>query len=277
MNPVISIIVPCYNQAQYLEECLQSILSQTYQDWECIIVNDGSPDNTGKIAQKWVEKDKRFSYIKKENGGLSSARNTGIKEAKGTYILPLDADDRIAPNYLSSAVLEFEQNENLKVVYGRAIKFGIVNEEWILPEYSLESLAKQNLIYCSGIYKKSDWERVNGYDTNLKYGLEDWEFWIAILKYGGEVRKLNKIVFYYRIREGSMITSMKKENYNYSIDYIETKHLKFYFQVFGNFHQIFKEKESLKKLLKSRKFAVDLLLNNFFGVTVFKTLKRINF
>ena len=69
--PLISVIVPCYNQAQYLDECLQSVLDQTYTDWECIIVNDGSPDNTEEIAKNWVEKDTRFIYLSKENGGFA--------------------------------------------------------------------------------------------------------------------------------------------------------------------------------------------------------------
>ena len=97
---LISVIVPCYNQAQYLDECLQSVLDQTYTDWECIIVNDGSPDHTEEIAKKWVEKDARFRYLFKENGGLSSARNAGIEIAKGEWILPLDADDKIGNQYL---------------------------------------------------------------------------------------------------------------------------------------------------------------------------------
>ena len=91
--PLISVIVPCYNQAQYLDECLQSVLDQTYTDWECIIVNDGSPDHTEEIAKKWVEKDTRFIYLFKENGGLSSARNAGIEIAKGEWIQFLDCDD----------------------------------------------------------------------------------------------------------------------------------------------------------------------------------------
>lgn len=97
MNPLISVIVPCYNQAQYLDECLQSVLDQTYQNWECIIVNDGSPDHTEEVAKKWLEKDNRFRYIYKENGGLSSARNAGIREAKGEYLFFLDCDD-LLPN-----------------------------------------------------------------------------------------------------------------------------------------------------------------------------------
>ena len=86
MSFLVSIIVPCYNQAQYLPETLQSVLDQTYTNWECIIVNDGSPDATEAVAQEWCEKDHRFIYLKKENGGLSSARNAGLKIAKGDYI-----------------------------------------------------------------------------------------------------------------------------------------------------------------------------------------------
>jgi glycosyltransferase involved in cell wall biosynthesis len=78
MNPKISVIVPCYNQAIYLDECLQSVLDQTHENWECIIVNDGSTDHTEETAKKWTEKDARFIYIYKKNGGLSSARNAGL-------------------------------------------------------------------------------------------------------------------------------------------------------------------------------------------------------
>ncbi|HEU4496898.1 MAG TPA: glycosyltransferase family 2 protein, partial [Flavobacterium sp.] len=95
----MSIIVPCFNQSQYLGEALQSVSEQTYTDWECIIVNDGSPDDTEEVSKEWCEKDARFKYLYKENGGLSSARNAGIAVAGGEYILPLDADDKIAPEY----------------------------------------------------------------------------------------------------------------------------------------------------------------------------------
>ena len=93
MNVLVSIIVPCYNQAHFLNESLDSVINQSYPNWECIIVNDGSPDNTEEIAKKWCKNDKRFQYLEKENGGLSSARNAGIKISKGEFILPLDADD----------------------------------------------------------------------------------------------------------------------------------------------------------------------------------------
>src|SRR5687768_10004937 len=91
--PLVSIIVPCFNQAEFLNETLQSVLSQTISDWECIIINDGSKDNSEEIALPWVDKDKRFKYLKQENRGVCAARNKGISEANGKYILPLDGDN----------------------------------------------------------------------------------------------------------------------------------------------------------------------------------------
>ena len=110
--PKVSIIVPCYNQAQYLEDALQSVVFQTYKDWECIIVNDGSVDNTEIIAKNWLLKDNRFKYLHQENGGLSMARNSGIKLAEGDFILPLDADDKISSNYIEKAIEEFKKDDS---------------------------------------------------------------------------------------------------------------------------------------------------------------------
>ena len=93
MNPTLSIIVPCYNQAAFLSETLDSILKQTFRDWECIVVNDGSPDNTSQVAGRYVELDPRFSLIETENRGVSAARNTGIRASHGEFILPLDGDE----------------------------------------------------------------------------------------------------------------------------------------------------------------------------------------
>jgi len=95
---LVSIIIPCYNQANYLTYSLASVLEQTYTNWECIIVNDGATDNTKEVAKEWCAKDNRFVYVEKQNGGLSSARNAGINVAKGDYIQFLDADDILVTN-----------------------------------------------------------------------------------------------------------------------------------------------------------------------------------
>lgn len=226
--PIISVIVPCYNQAQYLDECLQSVLDQTYQDWECIIVNDGSPDNTEEIAKPWVEKDSRFIYLYKENGGLSSARNAGIREARGEWILPLDADDKIGNQYLELAEKEFSTNHT--VIYSNAAFFGNINENWNLPDYSYDKLLLSNLIYCSGFFRKKSWENANGYDINLRNGREDWDFWLSILNSEKKVKKINYLGFNYRRKEFSMdhLINLDSDKLIEAENYIYKKHLKNY-------------------------------------------------
>ena len=246
-NPTVSIIVPCYNQAQYLDECLQSVLDQTYSEWECIIVNDGSTDNTDFFTKQWVEKDKRFIYFEKENGGLSSARNFGIKNATGEYILPLDADDKIASNYIAIAIKAFQEDFSLKVVYCKAEKFGDEHGIWQLQPFSIYDLCRFNMIFCSAVFKKSDWELVGGYDINMIYGLEDWEFWIAILKNGGTVKQLEEVGFYYRIRENSMIKQLSIEKRSDLLDYLNIKHIDFFVKHHGNSIQLYRENLMLKK------------------------------
>ncbi len=258
-EPLISIIVPCYNQAQYLSEALQSVLDQTYTNWECIIVNDGSPDNTEEIALEWIKKNTKFNYLKKQNGGLSSARNEGIKIAKGEWILPLDADDYISTNYLELASKEFNK-KNIKLIYGNAEKFGEETGFWSLPDYSIEILAHKNVIYCTAFFKRKDWETIGGYDEKMIYGLEDWDFWISLLESGGEVHKINQICFYYRIKNNSMVRSISEEKKEFLYTYLANKHTRFFIKHIGNFHKLNSEIEKYKnnylKIYNSKRYKI---------------------
>ncbi|MBI9042252.1 glycosyltransferase family A protein [Lutibacter sp.] len=261
-NPKISIIIPCYNQAQYLEEALQSVLNQTYTHWECIIVNDGSPDNTEQIVLEWTQKDRRFKYLYKENGGLSSARNAGIEKAQGEFILPLDADDKIGADYITLGMAAFSENSELKVVYCKAEKFGTESGMWNLKPFSFENLAQENMIFCTALFKKEDWKRVNGYDLNMKFGFEDWEFWISVLKDGGTVKCLNKVCFYYRIKKASMLKDLNSKTVKYSYNYLALKHTSFFIDYLGSFNELnnkvkaltlelnYKRKNKLYKLVR---------------------------
>jgi len=204
-QPLISVIVPCYNQAQYLDECLQSVLNQTFQNWECIIVNDGSPDNTEDIALLWTKKDSRFKYLKKENGGLSSARNAGIEIAIGDWILPLDADDKIGDRYLELASEEFENGYN--IIYCKAYLFGQTNELLNSPIYNRQEILYRNSIFASALYQKKMWSEIGGYDILMRSGYEDWEFWINLIyNANAQVHRIDYIGFYYRRKEQSMDT-----------------------------------------------------------------------
>jgi glycosyltransferase involved in cell wall biosynthesis len=271
---LISIIVPCFNQAQYLDECLQSVFNQTYQHWECIIVNDGSPDNTFAVAQIWLEKDARFKYLEKQNGGLSSARNAGIESANGEFILPLDADDRIGTQYCELAMTEFKLDSELKIVYCRANKFGDEKGEWLLNPFSLEKICTKNMIFCSAFFKKNDWQIVGGYDVKMIYGWEDWEFWIAVLKNGGNVKRLNFVGFYYRIKLKSMLKSISLENQIYLQKYISIKHADFFVAHLGSFNELIYQNKHFKKmdyrLLTNKKKALKVVLHAYFGINYFK-------
>ncbi|MBP1224016.1 glycosyltransferase family 2 protein [Flavobacterium sp. 1355] len=277
-NPSVSIIVPCYNQAQYLDEALESVFNQTFKSWECIIVNDESPDNTIEAAQKWCKKDSRFKYTFQQNGGLSSARNLGISQALGEFILPLDADDKIAPNYVELAIETFEKDQSLKVVYCKAEKFGYETGVWDLPPFSLFNLSRNNLIFCSAFFKKKDWEQVGGYDTSMKHGWEDWEFWIAILKNGGKAKQLDEIGFYYRIKKISMLKSIEHQKGIEILKYLSVKHADFFVAQYGSFKEMEQQQINLQReneiKLKSEKFVIDLFCKRFFGFTIFGKYKE---
>jgi len=198
----ISVIVPCYNQELYIEECLNSILNQTISNWECIIVNDGSTDNSLDKISIFL-KDSRYTLINIKNKGVSNARNLGIKKAKGEYILPLDGDDKISNDYLKEALTAFDDDIDTSLVYCKASFFGEKEGHWDLPEYSYEAILQRNHIFCSAIYKKSVFLQGFEYDTNLIHGYEDWDFWLQILNEKSKVVRLNKTHFYYRQRENS--------------------------------------------------------------------------
>ncbi|WP_367757379.1 glycosyltransferase family 2 protein [Flavobacterium sp. WC2430] len=276
MNSIVSIIVPCYNQVQYLDEALQSVFDQTYQNWECIIVNDGSPDNTEEIAKNWVLKDSRFHYFFKENGGVGSARNLGITHAVGEFVLPLDADDKIGSNYINFAIKAFEKDSTLKLVYCKAEYFGEKSGPWNLPPFSIQDLARLNMIFCSALFRKKDWELVGGYDINMIHGIEDWEFWISILKDGGTVFCLDTVQFYYRIKQVSrqrQLDGTKTKNMN---EYMSLKHADFFVKQLGSFMELNEVIDSNKKCsenLKSEKFVIDAFCTTFFGFSVFGLYK----
>jgi len=256
--PAISIIVPCYNQAEFLPETLNSVLTQTAANWECIIVNDGSTDVTETVAKKWVAKDERFKYIYQQNGGLSAARNTGIELAKGEYILPLDADDWIGTEYIEKALKAYEVNKNLKLVYCQAKKFGAQNYRWDLVPYTYQNLLINNCIFCSAVFRKSSWQQTGGYNVHFKRGLEDWDFWIRLLNPESEVYQIPEILFYYRTKQQSMLTSMQDDDIETYRNLIYNAQIENYRKYFGSYikilHENFMLKDQVKRLSKSNSY-----------------------
>ena len=238
---MISIIVPCYKSANTLAETLQSVLDQDYSCWEVLIINDGSPDDVEDIALKWTALDSRFKYFKKENEGLGTARNYGIKKSSGKYILPLDSDNKVKSSFLRKAIRILEANNNVGVVYGNAEYFGEQNGIWHVGDFKPLALLDGNYIDACAVFRKSVYNLTKGYDQNLPYqGHEDWDFWLQVLQTKFEFYYLDEITFDYRVTKTSMIRSFTIEMEKTNIDYIRNKNHKLYVAYYPKLYALYK-------------------------------------
>lgn len=227
--PKVSIIVPCYNQAQYLDESLQSVLNQTYTDWECIIVNDGSTDTTEQVAKQWEARDSRFIYLHKENGGVSSARNLGIKTVTADFILTLDADDKYEATFLEKAMLVLVNNPEIGIVSSWGRYFTGDKQLHVFKSTAssvTDFLFHNGVNNGSSLFRKACWEQVNGYDENHENGYEDWEFYLRVTALGWKVHSIAEVLFFYRQSNSSRSAGMnKKHNETQKYIYLKNKEI----------------------------------------------------
>lgn len=231
---LISIIIPCYNDAQYIEQAVISALNQTYSNKEVIVVDDGSNKVTKAVLKKLESKITKL--ITQENQGQSTARNIGIREAKGDYILVLDSDDFFEPTFCERASTVFLENKEVKLVtcYANRI-FGTNKTDIFMPDGGkIDAFLTRNCAMGSSMFKKSDWDIINGYDQKMNKGFEDWEFYIRLLKEGGRAFVIQELLFNYRVRKGS--TTNKANQIKYQLQhYIYDKHQELYIAHFDVF------------------------------------------
>ena len=220
MKPLVSVIVPLYNAAPYITETLESIVVSTYRPLEIVVVNDGSEDDSLRVAEAFAKDHPEVRVFDQANAGVSVARNHAIREAKGTYILPVDADDRISPNYIALAVEAMQ--EDVRVVSCRAEFFGAKEGEWKLATYSPELLARKNMIHVSSLFRKADWKQVGGFCEKDIYR-EDWDFWLSIMELGGRYVRLDEVGLYYRVLPVSRRSKAKAQK-RAIVDAINRRH-----------------------------------------------------
>jgi glycosyltransferase involved in cell wall biosynthesis len=201
----ICVVIPCYNQGKYVKETIDSLKEQIYEDFHCVIVNDGSTDNSEEVILENIKDDGRFEYYKNENHGLSYTRNFGISKTNSKYILCLDSDDKISTAYIETAVRYLNKHPETSLFYGRAMLLydGDVLKYWNLNKFSYEKLFNYNCIYSSCVYRRKDYIRIGGYDETMR-GYEDWDFLIRLLYKNDNVYRTDDIVFYYRRHADSM-------------------------------------------------------------------------
>lgn len=204
----VSIIIPCYNQGHFLSDAIESALAQTYPNIEVIVVDDGSTDNTMEVVRKYPT----VWLMSQKNKHLSGARNTGIKRAEGTWILPLDSDDKIHPEYVTKT-LQCAKNNGSDIVSTWLETFGNENRRWgsldVEPVY--QNFLQKNHINCCSLFKKSMWTDLGGYDENMKQGFEDWDFWRRATRKGYKVNILTEYLFQYRKHGVSMFAEAQKK------------------------------------------------------------------
>lgn len=234
--PLVSVLMPAYRQSEYIEEALDSLLKQTYTNWEVAIVDDGSPDNVAEIVRKYTEKDSRIKFFHTENHGVSAARNYAASQTSGDLILPLDADDTFEPGYMEACVAAFRDNPDLKLVYCQWNMFGDVKKTHPIFYRGYADLLIANTIFSAAMYRRKDFERVGGYDTEIPFGFEDWNFWISLLDENSQVFQIQQPLFNYRIKSASRSVDVNVEN-NQRItrEYIFSKNIGSYTRVYPDF------------------------------------------
>lgn len=265
-----SIIVAVYNIEKYIEQCIESIINQTYSAIEVILVNDGSTDNSLHILQEWQQKDRRIKIVNKKNGGLSSARNEGLKEATGDYVAYIDGDDWISLDMferLSQKIYKFKQPEIVTYSYIeyysediQYIKSYNINDDELYQGNQFFEKSKFKVQAWSKIYKMSFLNKIN-----LKFlegrVHEDISYTIPLILCADKVINIDEPLYYYRQnRFGSIMAHIKENNVD---DFIHALKFGYYF---------------LQDKKKITSFYTKWLMNSFYRsclthLTNYKTLK----
>ena len=233
MKPSVSIVIPCYNQAQYLDELLASLQFNDRSYFEVIIVDDGSDD---ELSRNWFENapEGNWTIIRQENQGLAAARNAGIAAGNADYVLPLDADNLITEDYLKEGIAILDEQQDVGVVYSDPLLFGKENGHRELPDFDVTRFLAVNYIDACAIFRKEIWQQAGGYDGQMPFnGYEDWDLWISAYGQGRLFHHIPKPLFKYRVSEDSMITKANlPENRSRLYKYLINKHSSIYLRHF---------------------------------------------
>lgn len=229
--PLISIIIPAYNTEKYIEECIKSIINQTYQNWECIIIDDGSQDNTNSIIKNWTDLDSRISLYYQDNQGVSKARNLGIDAAKGKYMCFIDVDDWVEPNFLAFFIDNI-QDSNTLIVQDIIKDYNshtvvktqdYINKEFLLPKELKEILSNYKFTqgYASNKLYNLSIIRKNNLYFHKNTANEDEIFYFKYLQYISKIKFIEEAQYHYIQRKLSISRTPKFiPTYNYLLKVI---------------------------------------------------------
>lgn len=202
----VSIVIPCYNDGAWVGEAVASALAQNQPAVDIIVVDDGSTEAATRTILETLRSD-LVQVHRQDNRGLAAARNAGIALGAGDYVLPLDSDDRISPDYVQLATDVLDHHPEVGIVGGGIEFFGLTTG-CARPTYDgIASMLFENRLYTCSVTRRADWEAVGGYPEHVRFA-EDWIYWLRILGLGRDVHILDETVWFYRQRPGQMIRGM---------------------------------------------------------------------
>lgn len=265
---LVSVITPCFNDGQYLPDAIASVECCDRSQYELIIVDDGSTDPV-TVALLHKLEFQGYQIIRQRNQGLAAARNAGIMQAKGRYILPLDADNKIRPNYIPIAIQLLNENPDLGVVYGDRKLFGERDEIIRVREFDFSWMLSGNYIDACAVFRRTIWEECGGYDTRMPIaGFEDWDLWLTFAEKGWKFEHVSAVLFDYRFRERSMRSTMDiQRNKQLIYEYIMRKHASSVWREYLKFATL----ETPARELRRQPF---YLLSKLFLLAYFPTLAQ---
>lgn len=214
--PRVAVIVPAYGVAHLVGEALESLQAQTLTDWECVVIDDGAPDDVAGAVAPFLS-DPRIRFLATANQGVSGARNTAIAHSTAPYIALLDGDDRFCPEYLARTVARLDADPSLRLVTVNAVIFGAVPRERHCFEEKQgrsdglhgdlgEVLDRSFGVHIGSTFRRSDFERTHGFDTTMTH-CEDFDMWVQLMLLGGRAGYIDEVLSEYRVRADSASAS----------------------------------------------------------------------
>ncbi len=224
----VSIVMTCYNLGEYLQEALHSALAQTHPDLEVLLIDDGSTDPATTTILDSLAPHPRLRVFRTTNQGVARARNFGIGQATGAYILPLDADDRILPEYAARAAIILDEHPDVAFVGCHYRTFGLRQANYRPEEYRLPDMLVENVVPIASVFRRSAWEEAGGYCAELN-SIEDWDLWIGMLERGRRGVVIPEILFEYRVRPNSNLSHIRQpELYQQRMQLLYARHAGLY-------------------------------------------------
>lgn len=208
MTPRVSVVIPVYDLGAYLPQAVESVAAQTYRDYEIVIIDDGSTDPATREVVDRYARSGTTRVLRTPNQGLAQARNHAITHARGAYVLPVDADDLVDPEFLARTVPVLDAEPRAGFVYTSVKVFGEHEAEWPAEPFDLPRLLTHNIVgLATALLRRQAWQEAGGYDPAMQYGFEDWDLFIRMAAAGWQGVPVPDVLTLYRRRPGSMLSA----------------------------------------------------------------------